>query len=281
MRFLNAYVYSNCNIALSTCCYTFVTYHTLVNQEYNFVVLAFVFLATLLSYTFHRLYPVITKSIDSSESKILQWTENNFEFIKWLFLATVIILFLIFLQFALEAKVLLICLAVISLFYGIPLIPFKHKVLKFRAIPFAKIFLIAFSFGMVCGVLPLLNADLHFAPSTYFIVFIEKFLYILAITLPFDIRDLKHDKTINLKTIPLAIGVKPTIAIALILLLLSLATVLVFYQLTFYAKCIYLFFYLISAILIFFSYKKRSDFYYLLFIDGLMILPAILLTILP
>ena len=47
------------------------------------------------------------------------------------------------------------------------------------------------------------------------------FCFIVAITLPFDIRDINYDQREELKTIPQAFGIKGTIITALLFLMVS------------------------------------------------------------
>ncbi len=69
--------------------------------------------------------------------------------------------------------------------------------------------------------LPALNHHIKI-DSTIVLLIVEQFLFIIAITLPFDIRDLDFDKDFNLKTIPTSIGVKKTIILSEVLLVLFL-----------------------------------------------------------
>ena len=101
------------------------------------------------------------------------------------------------------------------------------------------------------------------------------FLFILAITLPFDIRDLRYDLAANVKTIPAKIGVKKTIVLAELLLVVFM--ILKYYQLNlnhisyeqFTATSIAFF---ITAILIAFSSPKRPELFFSGLIEGTMIL---------
>ena len=54
-------------------------------------------------------------------------------------------------------------------------------------------------------------------------MFFERFLFIMAITIPFDIRDLKIDNQVGLKTIPSILGIKKSKMIAYFLLILMSA----------------------------------------------------------
>ena len=89
-----------------------------------------------------------------------------------------------------------------------------------RTIPSLKLILIALIWSWVCVVTPQLLFFSHVDFSFSIIVF----TFILAITIPFDIRDLNYDSE-NLKTLPQIVGSTVCVLIALSILL-----VLIFYS---------------------------------------------------
>ncbi len=74
-----------------------------------------------------------------------------------------------------------------------------------REIPYIKIHLIAFSWITVLILFPALNEGI-FSESLVWIAGAH-YLYIVAVTIPFDIRDLKFDKG-SQKTIPQVVGLR-------------------------------------------------------------------------
>ncbi len=117
------------------------------------------------------------------------------------------ITFIIHSQLYLNLK--FIIFALLSLFYILPI----KKEFGLRWIPSIKIFIICTSWTLLC--LSLIDPPLDH-PFTPLIIW----LFIFAITLPFDIRDLYSDR-LNLKTIPQVIGTKSSIKLAQLCLLLS------------------------------------------------------------
>ena len=86
---------------------------------------------------------------------------------------------------------------------------------------FIKIFLIAFVWSATSVILP-------YTESLYYknhpdqtrlviLMFLTQFIFILFITLPFDINDAETDKASNVKTIPAVLGIKPSKYIVLAL----------------------------------------------------------------
>src|SRR5690606_33529009 len=95
---------------------------------------------------------------------------------------------------------------IIVLGYIIPVIPVKKKWFRLRDIPAIKAVLIAITVSYLTSVLPMLLSESY--SNKILIHFAERFFFILAITIPFDIRDQKFDSHSFLKTLPLLIGEK-------------------------------------------------------------------------
>ncbi|MFN8297401.1 MAG: UbiA family prenyltransferase [Chitinophagales bacterium] len=129
------------------------------------------------------------------------------------------IFFTIFLQ---PQTILILCIiGIVSVLYPIPiLIPFGIKT-RLRDFPFVKIFLIAFVWSATSVILPYTESfyyDNHpDLTRLVLLMFLTQFIYILFITLPFDINDTETDKASNIKTIPSVFGVKSSKIITLIL----------------------------------------------------------------
>ncbi len=111
---------------------------------------------------------------------------------------------------------------------------------------------------------------------------IERALFIFAITLPFDIRDLSVDQSASLKTIPAVIGIKRTKIIAAISIFLMISLCSLLFKMDFYNRS-YLTALFISAIisyiLIYFSKKGKHDYYYTGLLDGMMLLQFLLIEL--
>ncbi len=127
--------------------------------------------------------------------------------------SSVITLVLFFKIFSFHDFIKLLPFSFVSLFYSVSLFS-KNKSL--RDIPFLKIFLIAITWTVTSVVLPFLELGLTINLEMI-LLFIFNFLFTIALTIPFDIRDLAHDHK-NTKTIPLYFGVKTSKNIAKTLL---------------------------------------------------------------
>ena len=95
---------------------------------------------------------------------------------------------------------------------------------SFRDVPLLKIFIIAFSWTYLTIIIPVIVHNISF-DSNLILNIIVRFLFVLAITIPFDIRDLKFDKVI---TLPKYLGVKKSKILAYIILLICELIILMF-----------------------------------------------------
>ena len=101
---------------------------------------------------------------------------------------------------------LLIPLGVIAFMYQLPLMYWKGRWLRLREVPGVKIFLIAFVWALVSVGLLVEEYQIGWKTDVWFL-FVHRFCFVFAITIPFDIRDLKYD-SLQLKTIPTVFGEK-------------------------------------------------------------------------
>ncbi|MEX1189302.1 MAG: UbiA family prenyltransferase [Bacteroidia bacterium] len=112
----------------------------------------------------------------------------------------------------------------LSLFYVIPVWKGKKKWLRVRDIPFMKIFLVAAVWSFVTVFLAFLAEDPFWFPDIdAWLTTLQRFIFIFAITLPFDIRDLAHDRSSGLTTFAARLGVEGVKRLANILLVVVAA----------------------------------------------------------
>ncbi|WP_366915896.1 hypothetical protein [uncultured Psychroserpens sp.] len=103
--------------------------------------------------------------------------------------------------------------------YAIPLIPkkiFLDNQQNLRSISGLKIYIIALVWTGVTVFLPLINNGYSISEDIIF-TGIQRFLLVLVLMLPFEIRDLHYD-SLKLATIPQKIGVKQTKIVGVLLL---------------------------------------------------------------
>jgi len=115
--------------------------------------------------------------------------------------------------------ILIVCfIGAISVLYPIQILkPFGIKT-RLRDFPFIKIFLIALVWSVTSVLLPVTESGINLSErKDVWLVLCAQFIFILFITLPFDINDIETDKACNMKTIPAVFGIKTSKYICLFL----------------------------------------------------------------
>ena len=151
-----------------------------------------------------------------------------------------------------------------------------------RELPRAKIFLIALVWSIVSVVLVTLENKSFYSFDTL-LLFISRFSFVLAITIPFDIRDLKYDD-LSLKTIPQIFGEQKAKTIALYCLaffeLISIFHFLVG-DFSWQILLALMLTSLLSGILIIKSSQEKNNLFFSFWVEGASIIMYLLLFIIP
>lgn len=142
---------------------------------------------------------------------------------------------------------------------------FKSR--RLRDLPFIKIFLIS----TIWTWLTLNMVGCENTSTLCLILTIERILFFIGITIPFDIRDMDVDKSISVKTLIHSLGIKKSkiLAIGLIavcfFLIAYLKNLALITQAYFYGLLLT---YIFVAILIFYSKPGKADYYFGGLLDG-------------
>ncbi len=199
---LDFYINSSLHVALAVVSLSLISFLEF-NIEIDKNLLFFIFFGSITGYNFVK-YAGIAKLHHASLARNLKLIQI-FSF--FCFLA------LLYFAFQQELKIFLAAaiLGVFTLLYAIPLGKNRQNL---RNIGGIKIFIIAVVWAGVTVILPLLNqVNLKEIGFTFF----QRFFFVIAITLPFEIRDLKFDSG-DLNTIPQQIGIANTKKIGYVLL---------------------------------------------------------------
>jgi 4-hydroxybenzoate polyprenyltransferase len=159
---------------------------------------------------------------------------------------------------------------VISILYVVPL--GKRK--RWRDYSLVKIFLISVVWSALTGLIPFVHSG-HAEWTSGALLFIERALFIFAITIPFDIRDIYVDDTSGLRTLPQVIGVRRSKLLAILILGISAMLTFVLIAMEVYDLRLvipYLICWCIAAVLIWKSQIEMDDHYYSGLLDGTMFL---------
>ena len=172
----------------------------------------------------------------------------------------------------------LIIAAFFSLAYVLPVFGGK----RLRDLPYIKIFTIAFIWAFVTVILPTQEYN-NILDNHLRWMFLERTLFIFALTIPFDIRDIDVDTKTNVKTIPLSIGVQKAKYLGILALIVCIFIVFILKEQTIYSfknTIALLFTYIITAVVVGFSQKERSDYYFYGLTDGMMLLQSLFFYVL-
>lgn len=154
--------------------------------------------------------------------------------------------------------------------------------INIRKIYFAKTFLLAFIWSLVTVSLPLAFAGSSIFNSFAIVVFARRFLFIAALSIPFDIRDSEKDKTIGYKNFVNLIGLKKSKILSLIFLAFFILTGVFQYQIQSISSQITLALIisvLIAAFLILvYDKNKINSTAVLFFIDGMLMVQFFLIV---
>lgn len=261
-KLLNLYLQSSIHVALSAIALTWLTIISF-GISVDWVLLGFVFLATITGYNF-VLYAGIAKwhnrSLPRNLRLILLFSLIAFLAMGW---------FLWLLPIRLWWWILLT--ALLTLFYAVPAFPGGKNL---RNVSGLKIGIIATVWTIVTVMFPLVHLNAAFG-ETELLLLLQRFLFIMVLALPFEIRDLKSD-ALSLGTIPQRIGIKNTKILGVVLL--GLVGLLEFWLQTFLPNPL-LWTYLIlivTVVFLLFSNPKRSTYFTTFWVDGIPILWLVL-----
>lgn len=166
---------------------------------------------------------------------------------------------------------------ILALSYNGPVLKIKKLRFGLRNIPGAKIFIIATVWVLSCVCVPiteLRSSMIYISGTDIFLLTFQQFLFIIAITIPFDIRDLFQDQQYQLKTIPVLWGEKK--ALLFCQLLLFSYSIILFSTKALHPESIALTFVtVLTAWLIFRSNWERNERFYFFYLDGTLLLQCL------
>ncbi len=219
--------------------------------------------STMAVYSAHRLVGMskVRAFNDQGRYKIIK-TFRNHILVYFIISFALSVFYFFFLDF--RQIVLMVIPGLLTLSYILPI--FNSK--RLRDFPLIKIFLIAFvwSWLSLIIILPEVNQKLV-------LLFLERLLFFIAITIPFDIRDYYVDKSIEVKTLIHGLGIKKSKSLALLLLFFNVCLLIFLLHAALIDTsyfCALLIAYILSSILIAQSNTQKSDYYFSGFLDGMI-----------
>jgi 4-hydroxybenzoate polyprenyltransferase len=273
-------LFSNIFMALCAIAQGLVTFY-LIGSKPVMAVLCLLFSSTVAVYNFSIL---LTKPAhpETSDNRRIRWFFAHYRLMVTLTIVSMLSLLPLIYLLSTESRILLVFLGIISFAYSLPIFSLGDQKFGLRNIPGLKQFLITLIWTMSSVLLPLLEAQhLHLSSISMrdtTILIAKRFLFIGALTIPFDIRDLFHDRRSGLKTIPVLYGEKKAYLFCLVLLAGYIVLLFLFrnngFSNDFFALTITA---LLAGWLIFKSKWEKNEYYYFFFVDGVLILQYLLL----
>lgn len=255
----------------------------LIGAKPIYEVLAILFIGTLGLYNFSI---IISKPAHPKNSPFVRerWFFSHYRLMVTITIVCILALIPLFFLISTESKILLIFLAVVSFSYSLPLFTLGDRKFGLRNIPGLKQFLITLVWTMSSVLLPLLEAQHHHLGEVSMrditIMIAKRFLFIGALTIPFDIRDLFQDRQSGLKTVPVVWGEKKAYLFCQVLLAGYIVLLFLFrhngFNSEFFALSITA---ILAGWLIFRSTIEKNEYYYFFWLDGVLILQYILLLV--
>ncbi len=245
-------------------------------QPLDNVYYGFVFCSTLFIYGIHRIIG-IQKTYSLNQKGRYNIVNTYKGHIQLYTVVSGIALVYFFLQLPLQIKLFFIVPGCISILYTLPLFTKKRRL---RDMHYIKIFLIAIVWAVTTAIIP---AHLLQKSSLLIgILGVERFLFFLSITIPFDIRDIMIDEQSDVKTLVHVLGIEHSVRLSVGLLIAAMFINIIL----FWTELISLqsviavgITYFLTALSIMLVSKRSSDYYFTGLLDGTMIILAIFIWI--
>jgi hypothetical protein len=235
--------------------------------DYSESVLYFVFYGTITGYNFVKYFGVAK----FRHRKLANWLK----LIQILSLICFVLMCFYAFQLSIKTHVFIVFFTLLTVLYAIPLNPNRQQTL--RNVSGLKVYVIALVWAGVTVFIPVINANLE-VHTDIAIIGIQRFLYVLVLMLPFEIRDLKFD-SLKLFTIPQMLGVRKSKLLGVLLLV-------VFFFLEFFKDeisatsiLVLLLTAIITGLFVVFSKIEQHNYYSAFWVEGLPILWLVLVLI--
>tara|TARA_R110002049_G_scaffold206269_1_gene376792 strand:- start:33981 stop:34814 length:834 start_codon:yes stop_codon:yes gene_type:complete len=270
-RLLNFYINSSVHVALAVFSLVWIT---LIEFDiaYDNNILYFVFYASITGYNFVKYFSLAK----FHHRRLAIW-------LKWIqVLSFVCFCLTCYYAFQLHTQTLswIAAFGLLTFFYAMPFLPKRssfdtHQ--NLRSIGGIKVYIIALSWMGVTVFLPLIN-NTYAMDADVILVASQRFLFVLVLMLPFEIRDLQYD-SLKLGTIPQKIGLKKTKLLGVSILVLML--VLEFFKDVTSVRqiVIFLIVLVITFVFLVFSEKHQKHYYSAFWVEGIPILWLVLLLL--
>lgn len=270
-KFFNDFIFGNYFIAL---CATGMVFTTFLMTGTTIHVTPFtilITLATFLLYNFHKL----SFNLDYSGGKKLIASSKRLSFKSSEKISFVVagILLMVSLPFQ-KTHVLpyLLPLVILSFLYSVPLIKWRNKKIRLLEVFLIKTFILAFVWALATTIIPLLEENIEITSTFITQQVLSRMLFIFALCIPFEMRDLLKDKENNVKTLPVIFGMTVTKVTGFVVILIEIILHHLMKEIPFASIISLDISSLIALYWIFRQEKNKNPYYYKFLVDGTMLL---------
>lgn len=268
---IDFYINSSIHVALAVFSMTYVTVLEL-GLPTDWPLFLFVFFSTITGYNFVKYFGMAK----FHHRRLARWLK-----IIQVFSLVCFFLMLWFLwQLQPQTIVYVAVFGVVTFLYAIPFLPkryFVDRQKNLRNIGGLKVYVIALVWAGVTVLLPVLDKKGLFTLDVW-LTAIQRFLLVMLLMLPFEIRDLQYD-SLKLATIPQKIGIKNTKIMGVLVSMVFLMLEFFKDQLSLKLILLTLAVTLITLLFIVFANKKRSNYYSSFWVESVPILWLVLYLI--
>jgi 4-hydroxybenzoate polyprenyltransferase len=276
-KFTEAIIYSNVFIGLCAVALSLTNQLAIEGNVHFDKSLGFVFFSTMFTYGYLKFKNAGTIGTHTVHSG---WAEKHPQLSRNVILISLIATIFYFAQLDGRVELMVAGLAVFTAFYGFVNIPFTNPKKKLRDFGLLKTLFVAIVWSVSTVIVPL--GDVAVDRDMMLFLLVRRFLFVLALTIPFEIKDIAGDTRDNLKTLPLTIGVANTKLVAqgiLFGLMMILAIQYFFFDLSLSHMLAVNLSLLVAVFCIQYLKEETKEWYYYVVLDGMMILQFILVYV--
>ncbi len=264
--FFDFFLFSNLFISLCAVAMTAETYllaHSAINRLY----ILFVFASTFALYNLQRLF-YTGKKFGDSKSERHRWIFEHRKLLLVLSAAASTGIAILIFFFPVKFILWFSLLGLISLSYFLPFT-------NLRSIPLVKAVLVALVWTCITYYYPLFITSLRVEDCQGGIA---RFFFLISLAVAFNIRDIEIDRKSSVKTLPVIFGAKPT-KILCVIFLFGFSVLIIFLDYNMRIQIGLLFSALATVMFIFYARETRSEYFYSLWMDGMLILQCLLVWV--
>ena len=185
--------------------------YKLLHQTVSYEYLGFVLAGTMTIYSFHGYFALKQNQKTAESSKVVP------NYLKVTLAIGSVMTSIVFLFLDRNSQLLLLLPAFMAFVYVFPILGGK----RLKDFPFIKIIAIVSAWTIITYLIPVHSISHWWEKPGYTLLLIDRLLFFFVLAIPFDIRDMSHDKEQALRTIPNTIGLQNRQFLALFSLFLA------------------------------------------------------------